>query len=63
MVEWLELSSEAASAEQMSLVRRAASAADLANAKANKAIAIAIISIVITMIGIAVGVIVPHYWD
>jgi hypothetical protein len=62
VIEWLEHSSEAANAEQLALARRAALAAETANNKANTAIAIAVASIIITAVGIVVGVIVPHFW-
>ena len=61
-IEWLERASEASSAEQLSLARRSALAAETANQKANLAIAIAVTSIIITVVGMAVGLIVPHFW-
>jgi hypothetical protein len=68
-LEWLERSSEATSAEQLALARRAAHeatrAADEASVATKIAITakqIAIASMIITTVGIAVGVIVPHFW-
>jgi hypothetical protein len=68
VVEWLERSKEATSAEQLALARRAAveatRAADEASAATKIATAaktIAIASMIITIVGIAVGVMVPHW--
>lgn len=66
-LEWLERSSEATSAEQLALARRAANeatrAADEASAATKSAAKqIAIASMFITMVGIVVGLIVPHFW-
>ena len=68
-LEWLERSSEATSAEQLALARRAANeatrAADEAGAAtkiASAAKQIAIASMIIMTVGIAVGLIVPHFW-
>jgi hypothetical protein len=69
VLEWLERSEEATSAEQLALARRAVEqatrAADEASAATKIAIAaktIAIASMIITIIGIAIGVIVQHFW-
>lgn len=59
---WLARQSETDSAEQLSLARRAADEAGKATAIANVALKIAIVSMIITGVGIAAGIIVPHYW-
>jgi hypothetical protein len=59
---WLARKSEVASAEQLALAREAASEARLANTTAKTAKRIAVASMIVTIIGIAVGVIMPHYW-
>ncbi len=55
---WIERHNEASSAEQLSLARLAARRAKTANTIATVALAIAIISMIITV----AGFIVPHYW-
>lgn len=67
--EWVERSSEATSAEQLTLARRAAEEATRAANEASAATkiataakTIAIASMIITIIGIAVGAILPHLW-
>ncbi len=66
VIEWLERSNEATSAEQLALARAAAAEAREANAIAKSARKIAIASVItaiaIAIVGTAVAVIVPHYW-
>jgi hypothetical protein len=59
---WVERSNERTSAEQLSLARRAADEARAATAIARTALRIAVASMIITVIGIAVSVMVPHWW-
>lgn len=61
-LEWLERSSEAATAEQITLARLAADEARAATTIARTAVKIAIASMIITVVGVAVGVMVPHFW-
>ena len=62
VVEWLERSREATSAEQISLARLAADEARAATTIARTAVKIAIVSMIITVVGITVGVVAPHFW-
>lgn len=55
VLEWLERSNEATTAEQLALARRAADDASAATTIAKTAVKIAIASMAITIIGIAVG--------
>jgi hypothetical protein len=55
---WLARVSEAASAEQLALARAAAREASTANTLAKIALAIAVISMIVAI----VGVIAPHWW-
>jgi hypothetical protein len=62
VIEWLERASEATTAEQLALARRAADEASEATKLAKTAVKIAIASIAIAILGTAIGVVVPHFW-